>query len=120
MGFLTSWASYNLAYDLTYHLAYHLAYRLAYDLAYHLAYRLAQHVPGYMTVSAGLHDHVCRVTMFDYSRELNLLNCSCRLIICRVINETPNPSQVTSQPGHTAGYIPDISPQFNLDLSMLN
>ena len=24
------------------------------------------------------------------------------------------------RPGHTAGYIPDISPQFNLDLSMLN
>ena len=62
MGFLTSWASYNLAYDLTYHLAYHLAYRLAYDLA--------QHVPGYMTVSAGLHDHVCRVTMLNCSREL--------------------------------------------------
>ena len=57
MGFLTSWASYNLAYDLTYHLAYclayDLAYHLAYDLAYHLAYRLAQHVPGYMTCLPG-------------------------------------------------------------------
>ena len=53
MGFLTSWASYNLAYNLT--------YSLAYDLAYHLAYHLAYRLSGYMTVFAGLHDCVRRV-----------------------------------------------------------
>ena len=102
MGFLTSWASYNLAYDLT----YHLAYRLAYDLPYHLPYHLAYHLPGYMTVSAGLYDHACRVTMLNCSRELNLLNCSCRLIVCRVINETPNPSRVISPAGSYCGIYP--------------
>ena len=30
------------------------------------------------------------------------------------------PSGLRLRPGHTVGYIPDISPQFNLDLSMLN
>ena len=49
MGFLTSWASYNLAYDLTYHLAYHLAY----DLAQHVPGYMTC-LPGYMTMSAGL------------------------------------------------------------------
>ena len=35
-------------------------------------------------------------------------------------DEASSPAGSYSRPGHTAGYIPDISPQFNLDLSMLN
>ena len=56
-------------------------------------------LPGYMTVSAGLQCSTC-------SRELNLLNCSCRLIVCRVINETPNPSRVISPAGSYCGVYP--------------
>ena len=39
-----------------------------------------------------------------------------------VNRQAPGGSPVSRQlpPGHTEGYIPDISPQFNLDLSMLN
>ena len=35
-------------------------------------------------------------------------------------DEASSPAGSYSRLGHTAGYIPDMSPQFNLDLSMLN
>ena len=38
----------------------------------------------------------------------------------QVTGESPSPAGLSFRPVYTAGYIPDISPQFNLDSSMLN
>ena len=58
---------------------------------------------------------------------LSLLAPACRITneswtakCQRAAGEPPSPAGLYFRPIYAAGYIPDISPQFNLDLSMLN